>query len=112
MPVDKILSSDFPNLFIYFLVFSCIKVGENDPNVILKCATTSGSVIRVQNGDSLERICDKCLALIFVRFKKKYHYFPFTQLLILISPPSFSRRSPIAKALVGRGDGWKLVFLF
>ena len=63
------------------------------------------SVIRVQNGDSFERICDKCLALIFVRLKKKYHYFPFTQLLILISPPSFSRRSPIAKALVG-GGGW------
>ena len=53
-------------------MFLCIKVGENDTNVILKCAATSGSVILDQYGDSFERICDKCLALIFVRLRKNF----------------------------------------
>ena len=45
MSVDKIYNSEFQNIFIYFLVFSCIKVGENDLNVIPISATTSGSDI-------------------------------------------------------------------
>ena len=33
----------------YFLVFSCIKVGDNDPNVFLNSATTSKSVFLNEN---------------------------------------------------------------
>ena len=43
------------------MVFSCIKVGGNDPNVIPISATTSGSVIHVKNNDGFERICDNPL---------------------------------------------------
>ena len=40
-------------------------MGENDPNVILIIATTSESVICGENSDGSERICGKCLALIY-----------------------------------------------
>ena len=41
--VDKIYNSEFQILLFYFMVFSCIKVGENDPNV---CVTAvSGKVL-------------------------------------------------------------------
>ena len=46
------------------MVFSCIKVGENDPNLIPISATTSGSAIHFENSDGFERICDKYLAWI------------------------------------------------
>ena len=40
-------------------------MGENDPNVILISSTTSKSVIHGENSAGFERICDKCLGLIY-----------------------------------------------
>ena len=64
-------NSEFSILIFSFLVFSCIKVGDNDPNVFLKCATTSKSVFLNGNGDAFENICDKTLALKYVQTQMK-----------------------------------------
>ena len=44
---------------------------ENDPYVISISATTSESVNQYENSEVFERICDKCLALIYIWFGKK-----------------------------------------
>ena len=69
--IDKFLTVNYQIFLFYFLVLSCIKVGDNDPNVFLKCATTSKSVFLNGNGDAFENICDKTLALKYVQTQMK-----------------------------------------